>query len=318
MADSIEAIIERRIERARLDDDVAIYVMAALDGTLDQFINGGSEKELAERLRPAAAATAPTRAFLLRVSVAGFRGVGPQADLEVVPGPGLTLVVGANGTGKSSFAEGLEFLLTGENSRWEGKAKEWSQGWRNLHSEAAPLLQANFAVEGVAGPAVVSRLWRPEATELDDHATETDIAGERGAGLATLGWETALETHRPFLSYSQAQRDPGEGPVGAVRRDGRRPGSGSAYGSARAAAQPAPGRPAGLSRQRARILRVELLGELAALDDERARTVRAALATERRGTSKRSTWCMEGVLDDDARPAARSAAASGRDRVPVR
>ena len=123
MADSIEAIIERRIERSRLDDDVAIYVMAALDGTLDQFIDGGSEKEKAERPRPAAEAAAPARAFLLRVSVAGFRGVGPQADLEVVPGPGLTLVVGANGTGKSSFAEGLEFLLTGENSRWEGKTR---------------------------------------------------------------------------------------------------------------------------------------------------------------------------------------------------
>ena len=62
------------------------------------------------------------------------------------------MVVGANGTGKSSFAEGLEFLLTGENSRWEGKAREWRQGWRNLHSEEATLLQAHFAVEGLIRP----------------------------------------------------------------------------------------------------------------------------------------------------------------------
>ena len=128
----------------------------------------------------------PARAFLLRVSVAGFRGVGPQADLEVVPGPGLTLVVGANGTGKSSFAEGLEFLLTGENSRWEGKTREWQQGWRNLHSEEAPLLQAQFAMQGETGPVGVSRLWRLGTTDLDDHTIETEIAGERRAGLDVL------------------------------------------------------------------------------------------------------------------------------------
>ena len=297
MADSIEAIIERRIERARLDDDVAIYVMAALDGTLDQFINGGSEKELAERLRPAAAATAPTRAFLLRVSVAGFRGVGPQADLEVVPGPGLTLVVGANGTGKSSFAEGLEFLLTGENSRWEGKSKEWIQGWRNLHSEEAPLLQAHFAVEGVAGPAVVSRRWRPEATELDDHSTNTAIAGKRRAGLAALGWEMSLDTHRPFLSYSQLSEIVEKGP--SARFDAMAAGLGletltearERLRSRRLADQRA--------YQSARDQCDELLSELAALDDERAHAVRAALANE--------PWdlnaihlVMEGVLDDDA------------------
>ena len=138
MADSIEAIIERRIERSSLDDDVAIYVMAALDGTLAKFIDGGSARENAEQPRPAAAATAPAKASLLRESVAGFRGIGPRADLEVVPGPGLTLVVGANGTGKSSFAEGLEFLLTGENLTLGRQDQEWRQGWRNMHSEESP------------------------------------------------------------------------------------------------------------------------------------------------------------------------------------
>ena len=295
MADSIEAIIERRIERARLDDDVAIYVMAALDGTLDQFINGGSEKELAERLRPAAAATAPTRAFLLRVSVAGFRGVGPQADLEVVPGPGLTLVVGANGTGKSSFAEGLEFLLTGENSRWEGKTSEWRQGWRNLHSKESVLLQAHFAVEGVAGPAVVSRRWRPEATELDDHATETDIAGECGAGLAALGCEPALGTHRPFLSYSQLSEIVEKGP--SARFDAMAAGLGlEALTEARERLR---GRR--LDDQRTlKTAREELgvlLGELEALDDERARTVRAAL-TKAPWDFEAVYLVLEGGLDD--------------------
>ena len=33
-----------------------------------------------------------------------------------------------------------------------------------------------------------------------------------GAGLTALGWETALETHRPFLSYSQLSEIVEKGP----------------------------------------------------------------------------------------------------------
>jgi hypothetical protein len=36
----------------------------------------------------------------------GLRGIGPRQTLELVPGPGLTVVAGRNGSGKSSFAEG--------------------------------------------------------------------------------------------------------------------------------------------------------------------------------------------------------------------
>ncbi|MCY3913355.1 MAG: AAA family ATPase [Chloroflexi bacterium] len=297
MADSIEAIIERRIVQGKLDDDVAIYVMEALDGTLDRLVDGESEDEGTERRQPAAEAAAPARAFLERVSVTAFRGVGPKADLKVVPGPGLTLVVGANGTGKSSFAEGLEFLLTGENSRWQGKAKEWQQGWRNLHGQEAPRLQAQFAVEGKVGPAVVSRQWRPEATDLDAHTFDTDTAGERRAGLAALRWETALETHRPFLSYSQLNEIVEKGP--SARFDAMAAGLGlERLTDARE----------GLRQRRLddeRTLRAArerlgvLLGELETLDDERAKSVRLALSEE--------PWdldavylVLEGGLDDYA------------------
>src|SRR5436305_14126197 len=42
--------------------------------------------------------------FLESVTLAGFRGVGPEASLRLPPRPGLTLVVGRNGAGKPSFA----------------------------------------------------------------------------------------------------------------------------------------------------------------------------------------------------------------------
>jgi hypothetical protein len=75
----------------------------------------------------------PPGACLRSITVEGFRGIGPAATLTLTPGPGLTLVVGRNGSGKSSFAEGLEVLLTGGNKRWDGRSAVWKDGWRCLH-----------------------------------------------------------------------------------------------------------------------------------------------------------------------------------------
>ncbi|MGD0638544.1 MAG: ATP-binding protein, partial [Nitrososphaerales archaeon] len=79
------------------------------------------------------ATQAPTATYLAAIEVEGFRGIGPPVTLTLEPSPGLTLVVGRNGSGKSSFAEALEMLLTGSNRRWTERAKVWQDGWRNLH-----------------------------------------------------------------------------------------------------------------------------------------------------------------------------------------
>ena len=86
------------------------------------------------------------------ITAQGFRGIGPQATLDLTPGPGLTLVVGRNGSGKSSFAEGLELLFTGDTYRWSQRSKVWRDGWRNLHHPKAALA-AEFALEGERGAA---------------------------------------------------------------------------------------------------------------------------------------------------------------------
>ena len=42
-------------------------------------------------------------------------------------------MVGRNGSGTSSFAEGAEVLLTGTRLLWDGRTKAWKLGWRYGH-----------------------------------------------------------------------------------------------------------------------------------------------------------------------------------------
>jgi recombinational DNA repair ATPase RecF len=140
--------------------------------------------------------------FLRSIQVEGFRGVGPTAAIGVPPGPGLTLVVGRNGSGKSSFAEGLEILMTGSNWRWARRSKVWRDGWRNLHHPERAVVTGTFTVEGVSGDTVLTRTWAEDAA-VDGGRLAIKRGGDGSADLESLGWSIALEMYRPFLSYNE-------------------------------------------------------------------------------------------------------------------
>ena len=152
----------------------------------------------------------PRTAFLRRITAQGFRGIGPKATLDLTPGPGLTLVVGRNGSGKSSFAEGLELLLTGDTYRWSQRSKVWRDGWRNLHHPQAALA-AELALEGETGACTLAREWA-DGAELTGASTWAQVHGQPRTGPEALGWETPLEAYRPFLSYNELGSLLDEGP----------------------------------------------------------------------------------------------------------
>ena len=140
--------------------------------------------------------------YLQDITVSGFRGIGPEVKLEVPPGPGLTVVIGRNGSGKSSFAEALEVLLTGNTLRWSDKRGPWQEGWRNLHNSSDPTIIARFQVEGKRGLTAVKTVW-PEEGDFAGGKRTAQHHGERLTDLGGLGWRVPLDLYRPLLSYNE-------------------------------------------------------------------------------------------------------------------
>ena len=235
--------------------------------------------------------------YVNAVSVTGFRGVGPKARLELTGLPGLTLIVGRNGSGKSSLSEALEFLLTGENRRWSTRSKVWKEGWRNLHHTSGAEIEAELTIEGDPGRAVVSRRWA-DGADLDDAETEIQRRGKKKTPLAAMAWDRPLELYRPFLSYNELGATFDEGPSALHDRLSKMLGLEDLVEGQKA-----------LARERlARTKQIEaadaalraLLTDLAELDDDRVRAAVAVLKAPKRDLAAlEKTLAQKGQVEGD-------------------
>ncbi|GAB3271935.1 AAA family ATPase [Kineosporia babensis] len=191
-----------------LPEKASYLVFGALQGDdeLDQELDSETHERPA---RPEAAASVPAvRAFLSRIDVEGFRGVGAKARLDLMPGPGLTVISGRNGCGKSTFAEALEVALTSGSYRWKNRTGAvWTESWRNLHQKQTTGIRVQLAIEG-QGVTTVGADWTPDAslsglTSWVQRRGPGGTLGQKEAGLTSLGWVDELESFRPFLSYDE-------------------------------------------------------------------------------------------------------------------
>lgn len=193
----VAAIVRGRLKASGLSDGAQRFVLAAIAGEaeLKEALKSGADPE--PTVGPRAAT--PGNVWLRGVTVRGFRGVGPTSRLEVDPGPGLTLLVGRNGSGKSSFAEAIEVVLTGRNERLQSKTADWHKQWRNIHDGSSAFVEAEFQIDGDPRTLAVQRSWAGKnIAEASSQASWSDGQTE---DLPGLGWTAALEQYRPFLSY---------------------------------------------------------------------------------------------------------------------
>lgn len=196
--------IENRLESDdTLTDEERLIILAAVEGDDALADVANFEPPTGEDLHPATEPVEPAGAFLKQIRVKGFRGIGPAAQLDIRPSPGLTVVAGRNGSGKSSFAEALEFALLGTTARWqERRGSAWEGAWRNLHDGDPASIEATFVEEEV-GPTKVSVLWASDA-DRNEHSTFVQRSGEkREAGVSSLGWDGPLAAYRPLLTYDE-------------------------------------------------------------------------------------------------------------------
>ncbi|MBP8532154.1 AAA family ATPase [Streptomyces sp. MK37H] len=143
--------------------------------------------------------------FLDSISVSGFRGIGRKARLPLTAKPGVTLVVGRNGSGKSSFAEGVETALTGRTARLDKQRGEvWRRHWRNLHDGTDPKVEVRLAIAGDPRLSTLTCTWPSD--DVTAPAVEFRRPGHGRRPFADIGWERALNDYSPFLSYADLDK----------------------------------------------------------------------------------------------------------------
>lgn len=184
---------------------VADLVLAAYqsDENLDVVLGGG------ELMQPDHSTPETTDVeadvWLDAVRVEGFRGVGPQTTLTLRPQAGLTLVIGRNGSGKSSFAEAAELVLTDDSMRWAQRPVVFREGWRNLHHDGNSEIAIRLRLDGQA-PVTLRRRWGRNATDPSDAEVTTFVGNERQPAGHMPEWLARAGLYRPFLSARDLER----------------------------------------------------------------------------------------------------------------
>jgi len=152
MDPGILGLVSSRLEAdGSADEAWATLVLAASEGATRSKRCWRGEASRRGR-RPLAPLPCPSAPSFSRSPSRGS-AVSVPADTRAAAGSGLTLVVGRNGSGKSSFGRGTRGPAHGDSLRWKERAAVWREGWRNLHHPAAAL-DATFLVEGESAPCV--------------------------------------------------------------------------------------------------------------------------------------------------------------------
>ncbi|WP_395459857.1 AAA family ATPase (plasmid) [Azospirillum melinis] len=126
--------------------------------------------------------------FLRQIAVSNFRSFGEAKSIMVRPVPGVTVIAGANGLGKTSLLEAIEWALTGTVRR----------------------LAASAATAGVTGKDVEKALTREGAPTGSHHRVQllfdNEVSVTREWDLEITGGETPIRSVEELLTSSDWHR----------------------------------------------------------------------------------------------------------------
>ena len=196
----MDALLDRLEAADSLEERSHDLVLAALTDDVDSVLDGAGPPSEPDRSQ--GDEVAPRGAWLRSISVEGFRGIGRSVALPLTAGPGLHVICGRNGSGKSSFSEALELLLTDSCSRWDRRSKSWREGWQNLHVAGPTRIVCEVAIDGLPRSVAVEGEWE-SGSSPEDRRVDRVVGAEELSIRDDLGWSGQFETWSPFLPYNE-------------------------------------------------------------------------------------------------------------------
>jgi energy-coupling factor transporter ATP-binding protein EcfA2 len=196
----LKSVLEALEADGNLSEDARAILIAALF-SLDRLpdalaaIPGASVSDYF--IDEDSATAAGGEVYLTRVSVCGFRGIAARVRLDLVPTPGLVLITGRNGSGKSSIAEAAELALSGTTNR--ASSTLWREGLHNLHHDGSAEVEIGLRIDGAGEVTVACTFDGDELTNL----RTTVCRGDEQCDLPAHGWDDAVSRYRPVLTYGE-------------------------------------------------------------------------------------------------------------------
>lgn len=146
---------------------------------------------------------------LLRVTISGYQGVSADHALEIDldPTPGITVLHGPNGSGKTSIADAIETALHGAPRRTAppgggGRSPLWD---RDHTGRDAGTASVELTLGSGDRRLRMSCRLNSAGGVADREVELTDQAATRSVDLPTT-WRSALAGHRPVFGYAAVER----------------------------------------------------------------------------------------------------------------
>ncbi|WP_075201443.1 ATP-binding protein [Leucobacter japonicus] len=145
---------------------------------------------------------------LEKVSIQSFRGVTNEEPLVLTfePTPGITVLHGLNGAGKSSISDAIEVALTGRTPSLSVGTAGKAALWDPIHLSQGAGGACVEVTLACAGQRLVLTATLDEGGKVQEHWGELIVDGSSSRIDLDSSWHQALISHQPVFAYATLER----------------------------------------------------------------------------------------------------------------